>query len=97
MLTKIAEHGEKKHSFSNPKIHFFLNYCYLLSPYAGAEGTVPKYTYKHADIRPWDVRNDLIQYERDYVICTKTRLVVTSVSDPHLLYADRDTYPDPAF
>jgi hypothetical protein len=38
---------------------------------------VPKYTYKHADIRPWDVRNDLVQYEKDYVICTKTRHVVS--------------------
>ena len=35
--------------------------------------TVPKYTYKHGDIRPWDVRNDLFQYERNYVVCTKTR------------------------
>lgn len=34
---------------------------------------VPKYNYKHADIRPWDGRNDLYQYERDYTVCTKTR------------------------
>jgi len=34
---------------------------------------VPKYNYKHADIRPWDGRNDLYQYERDYTMCTKTR------------------------
>ena len=40
------------------------------------EGTateVPKYTYKNADIRPWDTRNDLYQYEHNYVVCTKTR------------------------
>ena len=53
----------------------YLKYVTLKIPGAGAEGTVPKYTYKHADIRPWDVRNDLVQYERDYVICTKTRHV----------------------
>jgi len=34
---------------------------------------VPKYSYKHADVRPWDGRNDLYQYENDYTICTKTR------------------------
>ncbi|XP_023324783.1 oxysterol-binding protein-related protein 8 [Eurytemora carolleeae] len=39
----------------------------------GAEGTVPKYSYKHADLRPWDPRNDLLQYEKDYEVCTKTR------------------------
>ena len=40
------------------------------------EGTpldVPKYNYKHADVRPWDGRNDLYQYENDYTVCTKTR------------------------
>jgi len=41
--------------------------------YIGAEASVPKYIYKHADIRPWDPRNDLLQYEKDYVVCTKTR------------------------
>ena len=34
---------------------------------------VPKYNYKHADVRPWDGRNDLYQYENDYTVCTKTR------------------------
>jgi len=34
---------------------------------------VPKYTYKNADIRPWDTRNDLYQYEHNYIVCTKTR------------------------
>ncbi|XP_015591922.1 oxysterol-binding protein-related protein 8 isoform X2 [Cephus cinctus] len=29
--------------------------------------------YKHADIRPWDPRNDVVQYEHDYVVRTKTR------------------------
>jgi len=39
----------------------------------GTPSEVPKYTYKHADVRPWDTRNDLQQYENNYVICTKTR------------------------
>lgn len=29
--------------------------------------------YRHADSRPWDPRNDLVQYEHDYIISTKTR------------------------
>ena len=39
----------------------------------GAPTDVPKYNYKHADIRPWDPRNDLYQYENNYIVCTKTR------------------------
>ena len=29
--------------------------------------------YRHADVRPWDLRNDVIQYEKDFIILTKTR------------------------
>ncbi|XP_023222166.1 oxysterol-binding protein-related protein 8-like [Centruroides sculpturatus] len=29
--------------------------------------------YKHADTRPWDPRNDVLQYEYNYIIQTKTR------------------------
>ncbi|XP_066999126.1 oxysterol-binding protein-related protein 8 isoform X2 [Anabrus simplex] len=32
-----------------------------------------QWVYKHADLRPWDPRNDLLQYEYNYVIQTKTR------------------------
>ncbi|XP_014227907.1 oxysterol-binding protein-related protein 8 [Trichogramma pretiosum] len=31
------------------------------------------WVYRHADIRPWDPRNDVLQYEQDYIIKTKTR------------------------
>ncbi|XP_045121267.1 oxysterol-binding protein-related protein 8-like isoform X14 [Portunus trituberculatus] len=31
------------------------------------------YVYKHSDLRPWDPRTDLFQYEHNYVIATKTR------------------------
>lgn len=31
------------------------------------------YVYKHSDLRPWDPRTDLFQYEFNYVIATKTR------------------------
>lgn len=32
-----------------------------------------EWVYKHVDARPWDMRTDVIQYEKDYVIQTKTR------------------------
>ncbi|XP_053987852.1 oxysterol-binding protein-related protein 8 isoform X2 [Hylaeus volcanicus] len=31
------------------------------------------WVYRHADIRPWDPRNDVVQYEQDYIVRTKTR------------------------
>ncbi|XP_068228302.1 oxysterol-binding protein-related protein 8 isoform X3 [Palaemon carinicauda] len=31
------------------------------------------YVYKHSDLRPWDPRTDLFQYEYNYMISTKTR------------------------
>merc|ERR1719509_182140 len=39
----------------------------------GNESEAPRYTYKHADVRPWDPRNDVLQYENNYNVCTKTR------------------------
>ncbi len=32
-----------------------------------------QYEYRHADLRPWDPLNDLYQFEKDFVISTKTR------------------------
>ncbi|XP_076674874.1 oxysterol-binding protein-related protein 8 isoform X2 [Andrena cerasifolii] len=31
------------------------------------------WVYRHADVRPWDSRNDVVQYEQDYIVRTKTR------------------------
>ncbi|XP_018308688.1 oxysterol-binding protein-related protein 8 isoform X4 [Mycetomoellerius zeteki] len=31
------------------------------------------WVYRHADIRPWDPRNDVVQYEENYIVRTKTR------------------------
>ncbi|XP_020295199.1 oxysterol-binding protein-related protein 8 isoform X2 [Pseudomyrmex gracilis] len=31
------------------------------------------WVYRHADVRPWDPRNDVVQYEENYVVRTKTR------------------------
>ena len=32
-----------------------------------------QYEYRHADLRPWDDLNDQHQFERGFVVCTKTR------------------------
>ncbi|XP_072743844.1 oxysterol-binding protein-related protein 8 isoform X3 [Anoplolepis gracilipes] len=31
------------------------------------------WVYRHADVRPWDPRNDVVQYEENYIVRTKTR------------------------
>jgi len=41
--------------------------------YLGQDLSVPKMVYKHADVRPWDPRNDLLQYEKNFIACTRTR------------------------
>lgn len=30
------------------------------------------YIYLHSDLRPWDPLNDLQQYEKDFIVCTRT-------------------------
>lgn len=32
-----------------------------------------QWVYKHSDLRPWDPRNDLYQYENEYKILTRTQ------------------------
>lgn len=32
-----------------------------------------QWVYKHSDLRPWDPRNDLYQFEYNYVIQTRTK------------------------
>lgn len=32
-----------------------------------------QWVYRHGDLRPWDPRNDVYQYEYDYIIQTKTK------------------------
>ncbi|XP_050711645.1 oxysterol-binding protein-related protein 8-like isoform X10 [Eriocheir sinensis] len=41
--------------------------------YFGQDPVVGAYVYKHSDLRPWDPRTDLFQYEHNYIIATKTR------------------------
>ena len=45
----------------------------LISSYLFIIHLISGYQYRHADVRPWDPLNDMYQYERDYIICTKTK------------------------
>ncbi|KAK4293561.1 hypothetical protein Pmani_033750 [Petrolisthes manimaculis] len=40
---------------------------FIQDPVSGA------YMYRHSDLRPWDPRTDLFQYEYNYIISTRTR------------------------
>lgn len=39
-----------------------------------------EWIYKHADTRPWDDRTDMLQYEKDYKIKTKSRLNIDGIA-----------------
>ncbi|XP_055375628.1 oxysterol-binding protein-related protein 8 isoform X4 [Condylostylus longicornis] len=47
-----------------------------------------KWIYKYADLRPWDPRNDLRQYESDYRIITKTRHQAPMVRTASIVSSD---------
>ena len=40
---------------------------FILNPETG------QYEYLHSDLRPWDPLNDLFEYEKDFIVRTKTR------------------------
>lgn len=68
-----AGHKERKEAGTEWITKHFTHEGITFSPVDGTAMDVPKYNYKHADIRPWDGRNDLYQYETNYTVCTKTR------------------------
>jgi hypothetical protein len=43
------------------------NYDYLIPQ----ESDSDSYVYLHSDLRPWDPMNDLQQFEKDFIICTR--------------------------
>ncbi|GAB6031098.1 Oxysterol-binding protein- protein 8 [Chamberlinius hualienensis] len=47
-----------------------------------------EWIYKYSDFRPWDPRNDVIQYEYNFVIQTKTRLKTPAVKASSALSVD---------
>lgn len=65
---------------------------------AKCEDWLPKYfeqdlktgqwVYKHADLRPWDPRNDVYQFEFNYIIQTKTKHPTTKIRTNSLISVD---------
>lgn len=47
--------------------------------------------YKHADLRPWDPRNDMCQYEYNYIIQTKTRHQTPMIRTASIVSVDPQT------
>jgi len=45
--------------------------------------------YRHADVRPWDLRNDVVQYESKCVIATKTRHRTPMIREASIVSVER--------
>jgi hypothetical protein len=74
-LLEEAQRGavrERQAAGADWQTKLFLHEGMALNP-DGTESEAPQYSYRHADLRPWDPRNDLLQYEKDYMVCTRTR------------------------
>ena len=60
--------------------------CFELDPVTGES-----WHYRHADFRPWDQRNDVIQYESNCVIATKTRHKTPMIREASIVSVERQT------
>ncbi|KAK7871635.1 hypothetical protein R5R35_001821 [Gryllus longicercus] len=52
-----------------------------------------QWVYRHADLRPWDPRNDLLQYEYNYIIQTKTRHRTPMIRTASIVSVDPQVVP----
>ncbi|XP_046452707.1 oxysterol-binding protein-related protein 8-like isoform X1 [Daphnia pulex] len=59
--------------------------CFELDP------VTDSWHYRHADVRPWDQRNDVIQYESNFVIATKTRHRTPMIREASIVSVERQT------
>lgn len=50
----------------------FVKYNYIISSIT-QDIITGNWVYRNADVRPWDPRNDVVQYEENYIVRTKTR------------------------
>ena len=49
--------------------------------------------YQHADVRPWDQRNDVVQYESNCIIATKTRHRTPMIREASIVSVERQSDP----
>ena len=59
--------------------------CFELDP------VTETWHYRHADVRPWDQRNDVVQYESNFVIATKTRHRTPMIREASIVSVERQT------
>lgn len=59
--------------------------CFELDP------VTDSWHYRHADVRPWDQRNDVIQYESNFVIATKTRHRTPMIREASIVSVERQS------
>ena len=59
--------------------------CFELDP------VTDSWHYRHADVRPWDQRNDVVQYESNFVIATKTRHRTPMIREASIVSVERQT------
>jgi len=58
--------------------------CFEMDPL-----TEETFHYRHADVRPWDLRNDVVQYESNCVIATKTRHRTPMIREASIVSVER--------
>ena len=54
-----------------------------------ADPVTDTWHYRHADVRPWDQRNDVVQYESKCVIATKTRHRTPMIREASIVSVER--------
>ncbi|KAK4005876.1 oxysterol-binding protein-related protein 8 isoform X2 [Daphnia magna] len=59
--------------------------CFELDP------VTDSWHYRHADVRPWDQRNDVVQYESNFVIATKTRHRTPMIREASIVSVERQS------
>lgn len=59
--------------------------CFELDP------VTESWHYRHADVRPWDQRNDVVQYESNFVIATKTRHRTPMIREASIVSVERQS------
>lgn len=47
--------------------------------------------YRHADVRPWDPRTDVVQYESNFAVATKTRHKTPMIREASIVSVERQS------
>lgn len=82
----ILEEEQRKSTKSRLSLNeTWMSRCFELDP------VTESWHYRHADVRPWDQRNDVIQYESNFVIATKTRHRTPMIREASIVSVERQS------